>query len=238
MHAIMHQEQPSLCLIVGLGLRAGIYYYERLVETCERAGHSPRLVMVHANVREVVPLVQSGDTEGLASYLSGLIERGAGEGVDYAAISAATPHVCIEALKRRSPLPILSLLDATAAELQKSPRRIAIFGTRFVIESDFYGALRGVDVVRPTPQEISEIQEIYFALALNGHVPPADRARLNRIGRELCERERLDAILLGGTDLSEFFAIEPPAFPSIDCSDIHVKTLAEVLCDRKNCRPG
>ena len=64
---------------------------------------------------------------------------------------------------------------------------------------------------------------------LRGHGVPGDRESLSRIALDLCERERLDAVVLAGTDLSVLFDSEDPAFPSVDCSLVHIRAIAERL---------
>jgi hypothetical protein len=39
----------------------------------------------------------------------------------------------------------------------RAVNRVALFGTRFVIESDFNGQLPGVTIARPSPQEVDLI---------------------------------------------------------------------------------
>jgi aspartate racemase len=151
-------------------------------------------------------------------------------GADVAAISAVTPHVCITELANASPIPIVNILDVVRAELDsRGLQRIALLGTRYVIESELFGSLSGFDVVTPTASETSVIDSVYRELALRGHGVPGDRESLSRIALDLCERERLDAVVLAGTDLSVLFDSEDPAFPSVDCSLVHIRAIAERL---------
>ena len=221
------ESTRTIGLIGGLGVPAGIFYYEGLVEAYARRETPLRLLFAHADAHRAVRHVRAGEVEALAEYLSGFIESLAAGGAAFAAVSAVTPHICIERLTAGSPVPIVSILDAVRDELERLHRpRVALFGSRYVIESDLYGALRGFDIVRPDSDEIDTIDRVYQALALRGSESADDREIFNALGAELTKRHGLDAMLLAGTDLSPMFAQHPPAFPAIDCASIHVEAIA------------
>ena len=120
-----------------------------------------------------------------------------------AVIPAITPLYCAKELAATSALPIVSLVDPLNRELAaREARRVAIFGTRFVIESDLFGALRGVEVVRPGAEEVDLIHKTYVELAATGEASPQKYEKLTALAYHLVSRHAVDAILLAGTDLT------------------------------------
>lgn len=225
-------KQPkTLGLIGGLGLEAGIYYYQHLAKAYAQLHVPLQMVLVHADAQKSVGHVTSGEYEQLAEYLTGIVRQLAEGGAEVAAIPAVTPHICIDAVSEASPIPLVSMLDALADGLQqRSVRRIALFGSRFVIESDLYGRLPGsVTAVHPTADEIARIDEMYREYAVYGKGGDEERAEFTRIAQRLCERERLDAIVLAGTDLSAMFESYEPEFPYVDASNIHIDAIMHAL---------
>lgn len=218
-------------LVGGLGVEAGIYYYEHLIRAHADLGVPLRLLLVHADIRKAMGHVIDGEPDRLAEYLTGLIRQLAAGGAEIAAIPAVTPHICIDAVIQASPIPLVNILEATSSELQKRGlRRIALFGTRFVIESDLYGALPdSIEAVRPRAEEIARIDHLYRAYAVSGQGGQAELAEFTQIANELCEREGLDAIVLAGTDLSALFASHEPTFPYADASQIHIDAIMKEL---------
>ena len=215
-------------LVVGLGVPAGIYYYRALVDAAAQRGEELNIVMAHGHAPRAVGYMRAERVAEFGEYLRSLLDTLADGGAEIAAISAATPHICIGELKRTSRIPLVSILDAVPDDLERRGNpRIALFGTRYVIESDFYGALRGFNIVHPQTAETAEVDAIYQALAVRGSELPEERARLNELGRTIVQRENLDAILLAGTDLSPAFEAEPAEFPAIDCSRIHVDAIMQ-----------
>ena len=220
----------TLGLIGGLGLGAGIYYYRELVKATAARGQPLSMLLTHADVRKVLGHIGAGETAELAAYLRDLIEPLGSAGCDIAVIPAVAPHICIAQLAAVSPLPIISILNVIRDELeQRQLRRVALFGNRYVIETDLYGALPGVDVVRPRPDETAAIDRTYAALVSRGHGISDDRAFFRDIAVELCGREQLDAVILAGTDLSILYDSEEPDFPAVDCSRVHIRAIVERL---------
>lgn len=221
----------TLGLVGGLGVEAGIYYYEHLVKAHEQLGVPLRLLMIHADVNKAVDHVTAGELDQLAEYLSGLVHQLAAGGAEIAAIPAVTPHICIDAVMHASPIPLVSILDAVAAALQERDlRRIALFGSRFVIQSDLYGALPpSIKPVLPSPQEIDRIDRLYRSVAVGGQGGDAERAQFTQIATELSKRERLDAIVFAGTDLSALFESHEPEFPYLDASQAHIAAIMRAL---------
>ena len=205
---------------------ATIHYYERLVKGCEALGLILDIVITNAYTPRVFEYVQAGDRAGLAGYLNGYIRRMQAAGAEFAVIPAVTPHFSINELVAMSPLPILSIFDPLRVELsRRAVGRVAIFGTRFVIDSDFYGALAGVEIVRPRPEEVDVIHTTYVDLAAAGKGSPDKRDKLSAIAKTLVERDQVKAIVLAGTDLTLVFDESTAEFPCVDCAAAHIREI-------------
>jgi aspartate racemase len=73
--------------------------------------------MVHADLQKVMSLANARESHQLADYLVGLLAQLAGGGAQVATIPAFSPQVCAQELEERSPLPLISLLDAIVDEV-------------------------------------------------------------------------------------------------------------------------
>jgi aspartate racemase len=136
-------ESSTLGLLTGSGVGAGIFYYRSLVNAHLVRGLSPRIVMVHADVRNVMGLANARETRQLADYLAGFLHQLAGAGAQIATIPAFAPQVCAHELAEMSPLPLISLLDAIVAEVERRRlRRVAIFGARVTMETGLFDRLQ------------------------------------------------------------------------------------------------
>jgi len=206
----------NLGLIGGLGPGATVHYYQELARA--QAGE---ILIVHADRKRVLADVERGDRNGLAAYFARLIERLANGGAELAAISAITPHICIRELQKISVLPLVNIIEEVAVEIRsRGYRRVALFGTRFVVESRMFGMLEGVDVV--VPDQVDAIHEAYMQTVDGG---TEGRAILSKIAREL----PVDAIVLAGTDLSLIFDETNTDFPHVDGAKAHIAAIVREL---------
>jgi aspartate racemase len=206
----------NLGLIGGLGPGATIHYYKKLTDA--QAGE---MLIVQADMNRVVGHVQSGDRAGLAAYFAKLIERLARGGAEVAVIPAITPHICIRELEPISPLPLVNIIEAVAAEIRaRGYRRVALFGTRYVVASRMFGMLDGVEVI--VPEQVEAIHEAYMQ-TVDGKTEPRDT--LTRIAHEL----PVDAVVLAGTDLAMIFDETNTPFPHLDCAQVHIDAILGAL---------
>ena len=180
-------------------------------------GRALNLVMVHAQVDRVLGAVGAGDKQGLASYLADLIARLRAAGAEFAVVPAVAPHIAIEELIQASPLPIVNLI----AEL----RRVALFGTRFAVESQLFGHLGGVEVITPHPDEVDFIHTTYLQLVGAGVGLATQRDGLSRLAHKLIERDRVESVILAGTELALVFDENNTDFPHINCAALHLNAI-------------
>ncbi len=207
----------KLGLIGGLGPGATIHYYGELAKS--KAGE---MLLIHADMAHALSFVERGDREGLAGYFARLIERMARGGAEVAAISAITPHICIRELEKISPLPLVNIVTEIASEIHRQGyRKVALFGTRFVVESRMFGMLEGVEVV--VPEQVALIHETYMRI-VNG---AGDEAR--EILAEIAKTLPVDAVVLAGTDLSLVFNASNIDFPCVDGAEVHLRAIQREL---------
>jgi aspartate racemase len=222
------QKGRCIGLIGGLGVGAAVHYYTHLADAYQQRGILLDLVMAHADIPTGMRYIDAGDRAGLAQYLLGFIQRLAAAGAELAIVPAVTPHYCIHELKAISPLPVIDIANPLAIALASgSIRKAALFGTRYVMESDFYSLIPGVEFVHPQRQEIDAIHSTYVDLAATHRATPEAHARLTSIAETLISRDGAEVIVFAGTDLALLFNETNTAFPAIDCAALHIDAIVK-----------
>lgn len=222
------EHMPGRCigLVGGLGVGAAIHYYRELARMHAAQGRAMNLAMVHADNGRVRSLIEAGDKAALADYLAGLIDRLKSAGAEFAVVPAVAPHIAIDGLIERSPLPLVNMLAELRREIDaRGLHRIALFGTRYAVESRLFGRLQHLEVVTPRPDEIDYIHTTYFAMVDAGAASAAQHEGLTRLAIELIRRDRVGAIILAGTDLTLAFNESNTDFPHVDAARVHLDAI-------------
>lgn len=214
-------------LIGGLGVGAGMYYYEKLAAAFVDRGAQPGLVVSHADIGRAYTMVQQGEMDALAAYLNEHLTTLAKAGCEIAAIAAVTPLICWPQLQPIAALPIVDVFDCVNAELaRRNARRVAILGTQFVMQSDMFGRLQDVEIVRLRSEELDLVQRNYLIIARTGNVAYADIEAIRAIAKSLANAGA-DAVILAGTELSLAFDEASADFPALDSGRVHVNAIVE-----------
>ena len=226
-----------LGLVGGTGPESTIEYYRLLVAKYrEQAdGHSPLIVITSVDLKQMIELMTTGKLDSVADNLTAEFERLHKAGADLAALTANTPHIVFDELRQRSPLPLISIVEAACEEVRaRGMTTVGLFGTRFTMEAPFYPevfARAGVKLVTPNEQEQNYIHEIYLGELLKDVFLPETRVRLLEIADEMKRRDNIEALILGGTELPLLLRDqEHNGLPLLDTTRIHVeKLVAEML---------
>ena len=234
-------SQPGVGLVGGLGPESTIDYYQRILEAWARTrpDSAPNVVIDSLDVQQAIRLVQS-DRVALIEYLLASLQRLARAGVDFAAMTANTPHLVFDELASRSPVPLLSIVEVCAEDAQRRGlKRPALLGTRFTMEAPFYPDVfdrHGISLVLPNEEERSWIHERYLGELLEGEFRDDTRQRFISIVERMRDAERIDGVILGGTELPLLLTTSTIAgVPALDTTALHVAAIVRRLQEASGC---
>jgi aspartate racemase len=214
-------------LVVGIGPAATDYYYRTIINEMRSTGNDLELTMVHADTPTLLRNQESGDVESQVRIYDKLTRRLRSAGADAVAITSIAGHFCIEEFSAISTLPVIDMCTIMREEVNaRGLARVGLLGTRRVMESQFYGALAGVEVVAPPADLIEEVHATYIAVAQSGRCSAQQRSFFYSTGARMVAESHLDAILLAGTDLTLAFDGAPTGFTVVDCARVHALAIA------------
>lgn len=220
-------------IIGGIGPESTIEYYRQIVAAYRERrpdGSTPPLVVNSIDLRKMIGLIAAGRLPEVTEFLLHEITRLHRAGARFGALAANTPHVVFAALRRRSPIPLISIVEATCrAARAKGLERVGLFGTRFTMQARFYPeALRraGVSLVVPGADEQDYIHAKYMSELINGVVLQETRDRLLAIVERLRSRDGVQGLILGGTELPLILkGTEGAGIPFLDTTRLHVEQI-------------
>ncbi len=220
----------TLGIVGGLGPESTIEYYRFILDGYRARtidGSAPHLLIDSLDVNLGIAMLDASDLAGLADYLSASVERLAQAGAEIALIAANTPHLVFDEVQRRSPIPMLSIVQAACDHVRRlGYARVGLLGTGFTMRARFFPeafARAGVELVAPNEAEQAAIHRIYIGELLENRFLPQSREAIFAIIARLREGERVEAILLAGTELPLLLRdARPGTVPLLDTTMIHV----------------
>jgi aspartate racemase len=227
----------KLGIIGGLGPESTVEYYRTIISLYRKRrsdGSYPFFIINSIDLKKGLDFLEADNLPAMATYLIDEIDVLVRAGADFGLISANTPHIVFDDVASKSPIPLISIVEATcaAARAQKL-KRIGLLGTRFTMQATFYSkvfAREGIEIVMPEPQNQDYIHEKYFSELVPGRFLPETRAGLFAIVDRLKARSDIDGVILAGTELPLILTDETHhGIPILNTTKIHCQAAVDAM---------
>lgn len=228
----------TLGIVGGVGPESTIEYYRTIIalyRARKMDGSYPPLIINSIDLKKELDLATANDLAGMTEYLRAEVEKLAGAGADFGLIAANTPHIVFDDLQPRSPIPLISIVEAACKAAQaRGLKKLGLFGTRFTMQGAFYPKVfsrEGIDLVAPDPKDQDYIHDKYMNELVPGTFLPETRENLLAIVDRLKDKIDIDGIILAGTELPLILRDETHnGIPFLDTMKIHAEAaVAEML---------
>lgn len=224
-------------IIGGIGPESTVDYYHLIIAAYrERTqdGTYPSLLINSIDLKKVIDLLSSNQLGDVITYLGSEIRRLASGGADFGLLAANTPHVVFDALSSASPIPLISIVEATCQAAQRQDlTRLGLLGTRFTMQGRFYPDvfLRArINLVVPTLSEQDFVHDKYMSELVPGIIRLETREAFLEIIRRLTTQEKIDGLILAGTELPLLLRdVESLGIPCLDTTKLHVEQVVARL---------
>lgn len=223
----------TLGLIGGMSAESTVPYYQLINRAvAENLGglHSARLLLYSVDFEPIAQWQSEGRWDALDAAMvdaANALKAGGAEGL---AICTNTMHKCVPAIEAQVGLPICHIADAAAAAIHAAGlTRVALLGTRFTMEQDFYRgriAAHGLEVLTPDEAQRAEVHRVIYDELCKGRILDASREAYRRIIDGLVARGA-QGIVLGCTEIGLLVTPEDSAVPLFDTASIHARAAAD-----------
>ena len=230
-------RMKTVGIIGGIGPESTIEYYRFIVAGYrERKGDGsyPSIIINSIDLNQLIAWMNANELDNAAEYLTHEIERLARAGADFGALASNTPHIVFDQLRARSPIPLISIVESACDAVQAlGIKRIGLLGTRFTMQGRFYPAVfsrAGINLIVPDETEQNYVHEKYMGELLNNIFLPKTREGLLAIVDRMKNRDCVEAVILGGTELPLILRdAGDKGIPLLDTTRIHVERIVEEL---------
>jgi aspartate racemase len=220
-----------LGIIGGLGPESTIDYYGRIIALYrQRTGHGsyPQFIINSIDLKRGLDFMDANNLTGMANYLVEEIGKLARAGATFGLISANTPHIVFDEVASRSPIPLISIVEATCAAAKALKlKRLALFGTRYTMPATFYPKVfsrEGIELLVPDPEDQDYIHDKYLNELVSGKFLPETRAELLAIVDRMKTKSEIDGVILAGTEL-------PLILRDVECDGILFLDTTKIHCE-------
>lgn len=223
----------TIGLLGGMSWESSVLY-ERLINegVRDRLGglHSADLVIRSYDFAEIEALQRAGDWDIAGQLLAEDARRLEWAGAELVVLCTNTMHKVAPAIEAALGVPFLHLADATAEAVRSAEvERVALLGTRFTMEEDFYKErleAHGLTVEVPEPDERALVDRVIFDELVRGVVTDESRtAYLGIIDRMVAEGA--EGVIAGCTEIELLVGPEDVSVPYFPTTAIHAAAAVE-----------
>ena len=220
----------TLGIVGGTAPDSTIEYYRLIVAAYRdrtRDGSYPSLLINSINLKTILDLIGADRLADLTRFLLDEVGNLARAGAEFGLLASNTPHIVFDDLAQRSPIPLISIVEAACDAAQAlGLKKVGLIGTRFTMQGRFYPDVfsrRGIALCVPGPEDQAYIHEKYMGELVNGVFRPDVRDELLAIVDRLKRKDDIQGVILGGTELPMALGQGERGLPFLDTTRIHVE---------------
>ena len=224
----------TIGLIGGMSWESSKLYYELINQKVKSAlggFHSCKSILYTVQFDEIHRLQAEGNWNRLDEIMVNAAQSLEKAGADILLICAKTMHLCSPAIIKNVNIPLLHIAEATGNAIQeKGLAKIALLGTKFTMEKDFYKDLLtnkfGLEVLIPNVAERDYIHEIIYEELVQGKFTQEARAGYKKIIERL-KAAGAEGVILGCTEIPLLIKPEDVTILTFNTTKIHADKAVE-----------
>lgn len=229
----------TLGLLGGMSWESTVSYYQLINRGVrERLGghHSARLLLYSVDFAEVEVLQRAGEWDAAARLLADAalaLQRGGAQALVLCTntMHKVAPQIEAALAAAGATMPLLHVADATARAVKAAGHtRVAVLGTRFTMEQDFYtGRLaqrHGLDVQVPDEADRQLVHAVIYDELCMGAVRAESRAAYVGVIERLAAAGA-QAVILGCTEIALLVSPSDSPLPVFDTTALHAARAIE-----------
>ncbi len=216
-------------ILGGMSPESTVEYYQHITRTyVSRYGdyNYPEVLIFSVSFQPYVDWPNQGQWDRVAGGLAEAARSLEAAGADFIIIATNTMHLVFDQVQAAVGVPMLSLLDVTAAVIKEQGLvRVGLLGTRFTMESNLYPetlADVGIEVLVPEAADRDFVNRTIYDELVAGQVRDESRVEFIGIVNRLVSRGA-QGIILGCTEIPLLLCQADVEVPLFDTTTIHAQ---------------
>ena len=219
-------------IIGGLGPESTVEYYKTIItgfhDRFPEVGY-PEIIVYSTNMNEAMAMVTAGQWDRLSCWILDKITSLKAAGAHFVAIASNTPHIVFDRVAPHSPLPLVSIVEATCNAAQSlNLKRCGLLGTASTMRGDFYQeafSSSDIRIIKPLDEEQKLLHHRIFSEIELGIFNDSTREKFYSIIGRMLHEDTIDGILLACTELPLILTENRFGIPFLNTTAIHCEAI-------------
>ena len=228
-------------LIGGITWQSTLLYYQYLNEGVAKilgGRHSCKCLVESVDFADISEKQEKGQWEVLNRDMAEIAIRLQQAGAELILVCANTMHLCADAIKEKTSIPLLHIAEVCGAEIKrKKCKKVLLLGTKYTMELDFYKDilknLYGIEVLVPSARKREVVHRVIYTELAKGIVSGDSKRQYLEI-IEKSKTEGVEAVILGCTEIPLLIQQEDCGLPVIDTAKIHAEAAINFAVSNSN----
>jgi aspartate racemase len=227
----------TIGLLGGMSWESSVLYEEIInSEVRRRLGgvHSAEILLRSYDFARIEALQAAGDWDAAGRVLAADARRLQDAGADLVLLCTNTMHRVARDVESALDVPLLHIADATAAAVAAAGvSRVALLGTRYTMEQDFYrGRLEdaGLAVLVPDEPDRTTVHDVIYEELVQGRIEERSRRAFVAIVDRLMERGAA-GVIAGCTEIELLIGPGDVPCPLFPTTRIHALAAVEAALE-------
>jgi aspartate racemase len=225
----------TIGIIGGMSWESTAEYYAILNEYVKDVlgtFHSAKIILHSLDFAEIEALQQKADWESMANLMVESALKLQNAGADLLIIATNTMHKLVPQIEYVISIPLIHIADATGnAIINKSLNKMALLGTRFTMQEDFYKKRLNdkfkIDIILPEIEEQNIIHEVIYRELVRGILDEKSKIAFLEIINKLKNRGA-QGIILGCTEIPLLINQKDTEIPLFNTTRLHAEFAAQL----------
>ncbi|MDW7693880.1 aspartate/glutamate racemase family protein [Flammeovirgaceae bacterium SG7u.111] len=218
----------TIGMIGGLSWESSAVYYSlmnKLVKEKLGGYHNCKSVMLTVDFAEIELLQRAGDWAKMDELMADAASKLEAAGADVVILCTNTMHLCSEAIRGSISVPFLHIAEATGrAIVKQGAKKVALLGTSFTMEKDFYKTLLkeefGIETIIPEKGDRDKVHRVIYEELVNGEIKDESRKMYQEVIGKL-EAQGAEGVILGCTEIPMLISDKDVNIPTFNTTEIH-----------------
>jgi len=218
----------TIGLIGGMSWESSKLYYEFINTRAKDilgGSHSAKCIMISVDFADIERLTFKGDWKAIGELMKQAAQQLERAGADMILLCTNTIHLVSHYISENINIPFIHIANTTGEAIkEKGLTKVALLGTKFTMEKDFYTKTLmndfELEILVPYANSRQVVHDIIYNELVKGQFTKTSKLEIIKVIKEL-QHQGAEGVILGCTELPILISESDIDIPLFDTGKIH-----------------